>query len=410
MKIKKPGFISRWRTSSQERLGLDVLLGQAPTPSAPLRERLNWLSRLTVWARVKDSSSDNSTQQDLGTRFKYILQILDNNLEIKERVAETLRSIIHDTSALELFMNLGIPNQEGFLGELFERIQFRLLPQPPHDNDLVFVFSETFSFSDDAILISEMDPSLFQEWVKLFQYSKGTVDPGWNSLIRDARDALQLLAQQASVIGLSQMVRRRSAINNFHELPFFKLPEKADLLLAAVSETELNSAYKELNFCLFQCFEVIGKVQVYFREQGASLFLIYQMIRLKFILLRIQNICQLIAGYKDNPVAIQEFMSSLIYENVKARGVKGLLEDNMVLVSQKIIETNAETGEHYITRDRKEYVTILKKALGGGFLTGFTILFKFIILRTKLAPFISGLFQSLNYAIRFWPFRQRVLL
>jgi site-specific recombinase len=359
-----------------------------------LRERLSWLSRLVNWAR-------RGKEKLPIVRLKYILQILDHNPKLKIKIAETLRSIIHDTSALELFMNIGIPNQEGFLGELVERLQLKLLPQAPRDNDLVYVFSETCKFSDDVTWIKDLDPALFTEWVNLFVFSKGTIDRGWNTLIHDARDALHLLAHQVRSIGLSRMVRQRVSIGHFNELPFYNLTEKVDLLLAATTDSEKATAYIILNEALAESFKTINQVQKHFREHGASLLLIYQNIRLRTLLLRLRTIMELIANYKNNPVIIQQFMSSLIDENIRARSLRALFEDNMVLVSQKIIETNAETGEHYITRDRKEYVIILKKALGGGFVTGFTILFKFVILQMKVAPFVSGFLQSFNYAVSF---------
>lgn len=387
-------LLEKWRRSSTDRLGLDSLLGQAPAPTTPLRERLKWLSRLIHWARSKGTDTENLP----AARLRYIFKILERNSNLKDQVAKTLRSIIHDTSALELFMNIGIPNQEGFWGEFFDRLQLRILPQPPHDNDLAFIFSETFKTASDVHWIQQMDPILFQDCIDLFQFSKGTVDPGWNTLISDARDALHLLSHRVQSLGLSQMIRHRIPVNNFRELPFFQLGKTADTLLAAKSEGDLSSSYRELQLHISQCFEIIEQVHENFSEHGASLFLIYQIVRLQMLLYRVQTLAQLIADYKNNPSIVKQFMSTLIFENERARSLKALFEDNMVIISQKIIETNAETGEHYITRDREEYVTILKKALGGGFITGFTILLKFIILRMNVSLFMSGLLQSLNYA------------
>jgi site-specific recombinase len=404
MNIKKFHLIDKWRKSSQDRIGLDVLLGQAPAPATPLRERLKWLSQLLNWARtdgLKSADLNVAKSKLPAARLKYILQILERNAEMKNKVAETLRSIIHETSALELFMNIGIPNQESFLGEFVERLQLLLLPQPPHDNDIIFVFSETFKYFEDVQWIQEMDPALFQDWINLFRFSKGTVDPGWNTLISDARDALYLLSHQVRTIGLSRLIRQRVSIKHFQELPFYTLTEKVDKLLSAPGEAELNEAYNELKLNISECFKIINRVHKYFSERGANLSLVYQLMRLDILLSRVQTLARLLADYKNNPAIIQQFMSSLIYENTRARGFSSLLEDNMVLISQKIIETNAETGEHYISRGREEYFSTIKRALGGGLITAFTIIFKFRIVETKLVPFVSGFLQSLDYALSF---------
>jgi site-specific recombinase len=79
----------------------------------------------------------------------------------------------------------------------------------------------------------------------------------------------------------------------------------------------------------------------------------------------------------------------------------GLLGRNTALLARKMVEHNAEHGEHYIARDRTEYRGMFRAALGGGVLTAFTTWFKFIILGLHLPKFIEGLAASLNYGCSF---------
>ncbi len=397
-------YIQKWRSSFSDRLGLDVLLGQAPLPSAPLRERLRWFQNLVNWVRtigVNPLESGSAVGKVQNARLKYILQVMANNVGLKSKIAETLRSIIHDTRALELFMHVGIPNQESFLGELLERLNLKLLPQAPHDGDLVFVFSETFKRESDAQWLGEIDPPVFQEWINLFQFSTGKVDPGWNTVVQDAREAIYLLGVQARALGLSRSIRHRVETKNYREIPFFFLLEKIDNFLNADTEGETGAALADLTHVIANCFRSLEQVHAFFRTSGTSVSLIYQTVRLEALILRIRTLAQVLVNYKTNPFIIQEFVSLLVDENLRARSFRGFFKDNIVLISQKIVETNAETGEHYISRTRDEYLNIFRDALGGGFITGFTILFKFFILQLNLAPFVSGFFQSLNYALSF---------
>jgi hypothetical protein len=66
-----------------------------------------------------------------------------------------------------------------------------------------------------------------------------------------------------------------------------------------------------------------------------------------------------------------------------------------------VTERSAETGEHYITRDRDEYRHMLGMALGGGGIIGFTTLIKFAITALALPVFWNGLGAGLNYALSF---------
>ena len=124
-------FIQRWRHSYRYRQGLDILLSEAPLSTSPLRERVDWLSRLVNWVRITGTIPPelgiSRTGRIQTTRLKFILQVLENNPEYKTKVSDCLRSIMSDTRSIELFMHVGVPNQQGFIGEFIERASTALL-------------------------------------------------------------------------------------------------------------------------------------------------------------------------------------------------------------------------------------------------------------------------------------------
>jgi site-specific recombinase len=71
------------------------------------------------------------------------------------------------------------------------------------------------------------------------------------------------------------------------------------------------------------------------------------------------------------------------------------------LLARKVAERHAETGEHYITRTRAEYLQMLRAAAGGGAVIGLTTFLKFAIMAIGLAPFWAGFGAGLNYALSF---------
>jgi site-specific recombinase len=384
-------FIQRWRKSAVERSGLDSLLGHAPSEEAPLRQRLIWLRKIIHWMSTSGSSQVTS--------LRYIFQVLDQNPAMKKNVADLLRSIITDTSALELFMNIGIPNEQGFIGEFLERVHLRILPQAPRDEDLISVFSESFSFRNDPKWIREIDPILFGNLVEFFGYSSPNSD--WNTLLQDARDAALLLSQEISSIGMSRLVRNRVREKKFRNLPFFKLRVQAERFITAVDPHEFTAAYKEINMTLEDCLHLLDEVYADFRTRGVSISLVYQIERLRAMIQRQSTLTRLLAGYGHDTRFIQDFLALLVEENYRARRIRGLVNQSVVLVCHKIVETNAKTGEHYISRDLDEHYKIMKSAAGGGALTGITVFFKTLLHHLSLAPFVSGIFASLNYSVSF---------
>ncbi|MET1537740.1 recombinase, partial [Burkholderia sola] len=71
------------------------------------------------------------------------------------------------------------------------------------------------------------------------------------------------------------------------------------------------------------------------------------------------------------------------------------------LLAAKVAERSAETGEHYITRTGREYLSMLTKAAGGGFVMAFTTLMKFALYALGLSAFWGGLAAGINYSISF---------
>jgi site-specific recombinase len=78
-----------------------------------------------------------------------------------------------------------------------------------------------------------------------------------------------------------------------------------------------------------------------------------------------------------------------------------LIKTNMSLLAAKVAERSSETGEHYITRTRGEYLGMLRDAAGGGAVMSLTTLMKFLVLSLGMSAFWSGLFSGLNYALSF---------
>ena len=64
-------------------------------------------------------------------------------------------------------------------------------------------------------------------------------------------------------------------------------------------------------------------------------------------------------------------------------------------------ERSAETGEHYITRDRAEYKQMLGKAMGGGAVTALTTGLKFAVVAIGLSAFWNGFASGFVYAASF---------
>jgi site-specific recombinase len=400
---KSRDLLDKWLHASRARRDLDVLLSAPPSPDQLLRKRLDWISDLVHWIRTDGSSKSDlnfETGQPQAMRAKYVLVFLERNREWKQRVAETLRSIVKDTSALDLFVNTGVSNQQGFTAELMDRLHFKLLPQAPEFSNLSSFFSQAFHHPSDFFWLREMEVSVFQQLIELFSFNE---DPSenWNSFIEDAKDAILLLSIQVSGGGLSSEIRKRTSVRSFKQLPFTDLRPLAEKMIATSDADERRVLAHQLEKLVDRCLLSVAEVYDHLNEYGVSIGIVFSLDRMETQLRRMRNLTELVVLHEKNPEAVSSFIANLITQNIRSHSVRALFSHNLALISKKIVESSAETGEHYITRNRSEYLHNLEKAMGGGFITAFTCIVKILSYRLSISIFFGGLFASMNYSISF---------
>lgn len=394
--------IKNWRKAGLARKQIDSLFSITPSPQSPLRERLDWFADLIQWIRSEGyikTGLDFSTGAPQAARVKYALLILEKNVQWKVNVAGLLRSLIQEAPALELFMTAGIPDQSGVLSEFLERLQLKFVPSAGEPEDLSTVFSEVFRYETDSIWIQQIDPQAFLQVVQLFQSNDSLNNHETSRLKNDAQEALYLLAYQVSAMGLHTSIRQRAAYQNFREVPFFQLPLIAQFFLEKDQREKMVVNYGQLKPLIKKCQLTLSEVYSHMDEHGVGVDLVYQLDRIETSLNRMTVLADLLC--EPNSTQIQNFVSLMVAENVRSQSVMALITDSFSMISRKISETSAETGEHYITRTRQEYGQMFKRALGGGLLTGVTTLVKFLTTTSALSPFFNGLVASLNYSLSF---------
>ena len=101
------------------------------------------------------------------------------------------------------------------------------------------------------------------------------------------------------------------------------------------------------------------------------------------------------------PLRTLAIAADLVRENHARRSVRAFCRQNLYLLTRRIVERNAETGEHYVARDGREYLGMLRSAAGGGAVLGVTTVVKLLLAKLALAEFFRGAFFGLNYAVSF---------
>jgi len=401
----------KWRESRNASLQLDAILAAAD-PEAPLAERNGWLIELGFWIRRDGGLGADAGSQEPGTdrshpehvRLRYLLQVLERHPDWAERFALTVRSLVRENDPTGLFCDTGVALHPGFVSEMVGRLQNRFLPPPPNRSDMAGLFALVFVGDKDAEWVEAVDDELLARLARVLQAGSAKGEAAGMAHYRDAlgqtlATSIAVLVSQVRATGLSQAIRSRLA-GRVDETPFFRLDEAVQALREEGLRHDDNSFGHRLNYfraLLDGCHAAIRHVYEDLEENGVSIEVVFQIERMKVQLSRIEL---LLAAWVEphRPGMHAHLVAELIRSTQARRSISHLAGTSFAQLARKVVERSAETGEHYITRDRKEYAELVRAAAGGGLVSVATVYLKFLIYGLHLDKFSEGLLASLNYA------------
>lgn len=414
-------LVKKWRASRNSGHQLDALLAIADQ-HASYAERSEWLIELAHWIHRRGKVQPQPTTQEVPAdeerrlpehaRLRYILQVLDRNPEWKANVAGILRALLRESDGISLLCDAGMPVHSAFFGALFERFESSLIPPAPNRRDLAAIFTLMFTSNHDVEWIAALPTDLLTRIRDLFDYERDASDPqSAGSLSLDLLAALHNLTCQISSTGLSQTVRSRLGDTDarvaMEKQPFYRLTramlavETAHQAVEAGAETgKLLHEVNYLRVLLDECRIATDNVFAHLYRNGVSVDIVFQVERMRMRILRAEHLLDAWMAF-DDPHAGSRLAAELVKANFASQSVAHLIRSNFSLLARKVVEYSADTGEHYIARDRAEYLKMLRMAAGGGLVTVVTVCVKFAITGVHLHAMVEGLLAGINYAASF---------
>ncbi|MGH8780621.1 site-specific recombinase [Paraburkholderia sp.] len=419
-------FLKKWHASRSGGHQLDALLAIADADAA-YAERSEWLIELAHWihrggnvqADPSDANDDAPRAVPAHTRVRYLLHVLDRNPVWKANVAGILRGLLRDSDGISLLCDAGMPVHSGFFGALFERAQSSLIPPAPNRRELSALFTLMFTSTHDAEWIASLPADLLARIRDLFAYEAGHEaderphQPA-GTLSLDLLAALHNLTCQISSTGLSQTVRSRlgdaDARIPLDKQPFYRLTRAMLAVETAHQAIEENAEgaganrlLHEVNYLrvlLDECRIATDDVFAHLYRNGVSVDIVFQVERMRMRIVRAELLLDAWMA-SDDLHALARLVAELVDANHASQSVSHLLRSNFSLLARKVVEYSADTGEHYIARDRAEYLKMLRMAAGGGLVTVVTVCVKFALTGAHLQSMLEGLLAGINYSASF---------
>ncbi|MFY7863706.1 site-specific recombinase [Roseateles sp.] len=384
---------------------LTALLNAAD-PRARLANRNLWLARLLEWLRhpaQRDEVAGATTPLPV-LRLKHLLNVLERNPEHAQAFAGVLNSIWRDVDAIGLFADVGFAPRVALWGEFLHRLRQRLLPRTADTTDLAELFDLLFPDESDEHWLRALDDELLQRLSRLLQSSSPNSSPGpgkdWQAPMLSG---LTTLISSVRADGLAGALRRRMSPELLISQPFEQLASACDDLVDAIQDGDpatVSQALQFLRALLDACQRAAASIPEHLETHGVSVEIVFALEQMQARILRIEALLDCLVAEQPQRELVR-LLASLVRVVHERRSVRQLFSHHYSLLARKVAERSAETGEHYITRDRADYRAMLKHAAGGGAIIAGTTFAKFTVVAIGMSAFWTGFWAGANYAMSF---------
>ena len=418
---------------------LTALLNAAD-PKASLPERNLWLVRLLEWLRhapllaplgvssgsattvpaVLDDMQAPEPTPTAVLRLRHLLGVLDRHPEHQARIAELLRQIWSDLDSAALLADFGFAARMDLWREFARRLGSRVLPGTPATTDLGELFGLLFPHADDAVWLLAIDaPTL----ARLSHYI--APERTGNAWRKPFVEAIVFLSSAVRASGFAPALRLRMSPELLTDQPFRQLGRVAERFAdhalglhesgaesrqgnsddlasadAALPQQALLQQAQYLRALLDACRRSADSVHAHLAAHGVSVDVVFEVNQLRERTDRLEALLTCVIS-PEPAREITRLLAELVRSADERRSIGALLSGHYSLLARLVAERSAETGEHYITRDRAGYRAMLAAAAGGGAVLAGTTLLKFALLALGLSAFWGGFWAGINYAVSF---------
>lgn len=333
---------------------------------------------------------------------------LEKHPALRQRLAERLETGLKSARHLTLYTDVGLFSRRGFMREFRERLYERINPRPLERDNLKDLLAYVFHHPQDVAWVAALPNDawwgLFEGLGFLSDESSKVARHAWEEVLY----ALEMLAVWVAAEELEpEFLRLDPAIAKRHSAFVALQRELADYVAKYRAWLAEPSAEfyddKQARVLLEQCREQIDVFRKRAVTQGSSISLTHLLERLSQTVTRIADLLHMLDPSEPTAqrAAAMQLFRELVISNAQRNGLGSLWQENIKLLSRSVTEQASDTGEHYITTDRSEYLRMLRSGAGAGLIIAIMALLKIKIEAMGLTPGWNTLWVSLNYGLGF---------
>lgn len=391
------------------------------------------LRALIGW--VRGDASPLATRLE---RLDLLLARFASDPALSLRARQWWRALCEGVDTTTLLAEHGVAQRPVFVAEFLRRTLRHLLPRTPQTRDGAELCELVLHHPDDADWLAAIGPEREARLAHLLtgdDVAADSLSPApdgvqctpsrWHEALDEA---LACSVTQLSALGLAPDLRLRMAAEPGATAAFQHLMRDHEALRLALATPVMDgmeslavgAAIDAMNTGSLDCFRRPGAqadairmflsrldaceaateaVYAHLDEFGISVDVVFRLRQWRDRAARCRQL--LAARLAPEGRGWSTLLAAIVREGREHRSLRALVSVNSSLLAARVAERSAETGEHYITRNRAEYQAMLRQAAGGGAVISITTLLKFGLLAMSLSAFWGGLVAGLNYALSF---------
>ncbi len=339
--------------------------------------------------------------------FTDIINFLRNNSQIAENFKKYIHNIFRDKTFNLSLTEANILSENAFVPELKKRILNKVLPPIVNEHTIWYTIDNlSFTPKKDLEFLQNLPENEIDELFRILGLSDLIIKP---KVKKELLFSMNILSWRVTGSAMEvEVVRMAPQYRNFDN-PFLALQNELEELAAEFEknpELQLHSKdsrYKQIKIYIEQCLEFVNISFKNSSKYGISGKINQSLLKIRQQVQRIYETVQLLVIDEEKYILInsKQLIFNILSYKSHRNNISELINDSTRLISHLITNHTAETGAHYITSTRKEYMTMFYKASGGGIIVGALCVLKMLYGYVPGSDFSHAFLYSMNYAMGF---------
>lgn len=338
-----------------------------------------------------------------------LISLLSTETEYKAQFEAVVNTLVSKKDFDQIISDSGIINYSDFGYEVKKRLFEKLLPYQPAVDTLEFTLNQLFYTSNDPNWIKRIPQEQLIQLLELLDYTSLYDSAANDHPFLELIYALEVLTQRVTGRAMEPDVSKMVPDSRNFDSPFIGLQREMTLFISHLRTNKLRFVapddldFKQLFVLLQQCEKYTDNAFANANKLGISIKVSQTLFKIRQQLNRIKKTLAFTTlETKDQDIAKNiEFILLLISINCNKTNVSKLINESTQAVAYEITQHKANTGEHYITSSRKEYVNMLWSACAGGAIVGIMCITKLLLGKIDTSEFGHAFYYSMNYAAGF---------